>query len=673
MMDKQDKLPMMSKDLANEKFEVLMKLFPNIVTETLTDSGEVVKAIDVDALKQEINQHVVSGKDERYQFTWPDKKKSVLLANSPIAATLRPCREESVDFDNTENLYLEGDNLDVLKLLRETYLSRIKLIYIDPPYNTGGDFIYNDDFSQGVEDFLRADSYYDEEKNRMRANRDANGRFHTDWLNMMYPRLRIARDLLTENGIIFVHIDDNEVETLGKLCNEVFGEQNFINIVTVKTKVGGVSGSSEGKSLKDTTEFIWIFAKNKAELLLNPVYIMTKLSDRIKSYEIEGRSWKYTSVMIKLEDKVLIKEDTNRGIRYFGYTTLETASISAFARAQGITEEQVYDSYADRIFRTTNAQSSVRQTIIKETKGHSYPMYSCEYIPIKGKNEGTSIEVLYKSGSTDDQRNMMMFLSDVVEKVDGVYYYMDKVSSLWDDIDYNNLTKEGNVEFPNGKKPIKLLQRMLALTTNKDSLVLDFFSGSGSMGHAVMQQNAEDGGHRKYIMVQLPEMASQTEYSTICDLAKSRLRNAGLQIIEESPLTRQGLDVGFRVFKLDSSNMKDVYYTPEEYAQMNFNLDGFMDNIKPDRTEEDLLFQVMLDLGVPLSAKIKKEGNLFYVDENYLVACFGEVDSEIIMDIAKKKPYYAVFRDSSFMSDSSLVNVDQIFNTYSPQTIRRVL
>lgn len=475
--------------------------------------------------------------------------------------------------------------------------------------------------------------------------------------------------MLTEDGVIFVHIDDNEVETLGKLCNEVFGEQNFINIVTVKTKIGGVSGSSEGKSLKDATEFIWVFAKNKTESLFNPVYIKTKLSDRIKSYEIEGKSWKYTSVMTKLEDKVLIKEDTARGVRYYGYRTLETASITAFARSKGISEEQVYDNYADRIFQTTNAQSSVRATVMKEMENEDYPMIGCEYIPIKGKNEGQTIEVLYKG----EQRRMMMFLSDAVEKVDGVYFYMDKITSFWDDIDYNNLTKEGDVEFANGKKPIKLLQRLLALSTDKDSLVFDFFSGSGSTGHAVMQQNAEDGGHRKYIMIQLPEVAEQTGYDTICDLAKTRLRNAGRQIMEESPLTRNWLDVGFRVLKLDSSNMKDVYYTPEEYAQLGFSLDGFMDNIKEDRSPEDLLFQVLLDLGIPLSAKITQDGDVFYVNDNYLIACFKQVDTELITEIAQKNPYYAVFRDSSFTSDSAMVNFEQVFNTYSPNTIRRVL
>lgn len=664
-----DKLKMHTPSLADEHFAALAALFPNAVTETIDENGAVVRAIDKDVLMQEISAHVVEGREERYQFTWPDKRKSILLANAPIAAALRPCREESVDFDTTENLYIEGDNLDVLKLLRETYLGRVKMIYIDPPYNTGGDLIYEDDFSQGTEDFLRADGYYDEDGNRMRPNRDANGRFHTDWLNMMFPRLRIARDMLTEDGVIFVHIDDNEVETLGKLCNEVFGEQNFINIVTVKTKIGGVSGSSEGKSLKDATEFIWVFAKNKTESLFNPVYIKTKLSDRIKSYEIEGKSWKYTSVMTKLEDKVLIKEDTARGVRYYGYRTLETASITAFARSKGISEEQVYDNYADRIFQTTNAQSSVRATVMKEMENEDYPMIGCEYIPIKGKNEGQTIEVLYKG----EQRRMMMFLSDAVEKVDGVYFYMDKITSFWDDIDYNNLTKEGDVEFANGKKPIKLLQRLLALSTDKDSLVFDFFSGSGSTGHAVMQQNAEDGGHRKYIMIQLPEVAEQTGYDTICDLAKTRLRNAGRQIMEESPLTRNWLDVGFRVLKLDSSNMKDVYYTPEEYAQLGFSLDGFMDNIKEDRSPEDLLFQVLLDLGIPLSAKITQDGDVFYVNDNYLIACFKQVDTELITEIAQKKPYYAVFRDSSFTSDSAMVNFEQVFNTYSPNTIRRVL
>lgn len=619
---------------------------------------------------------MVDGNEERYQFTWPDKKKSVLLANAPINKTLRPCREESVDFDGTENLYIEGDNLEVLKLLQETYLGKIKMIYIDPPYNTGNDFVYEDDFAENTDEYLANSGQFDDEGNRLVQNTESNGRFHTDWLNMIYPRLKIAKDLLTEDGVILVHIDDNEYENLTKLGNEVFGEANFINIVTVKTKIGGVSGSSEGKSLKDATEFIMIWAKNKTMLEFNPTYIKQKLFDRIKSYETEGKSWKYTSIMTKLDGKEVIKTDEKRNIVYYGYRTLETMSITAFAKQQGITEEDVYNKYADRIFQTTNAQSSVRQTVMKETAKFDYPMYGCEYVPIKGKNEGSTIEILYKG----EQRRMMMFLSNAVSRIDGTYYYLDKITTLWDDIQYNNLTKEGNIEFPNGKKPIKLLQRIIELTCDKDSIILDFFSGSASTAHAVMQMNLEDGGKRKFIMVQIPEETSEKSeaykagYKNICEIGKERIRRAAKKIAEENPKAK--FDGGFRVLKLDSSNMKDVYYNPEDFYS--YFLDNLVDNIKEDRTPEDLLFQVMLDLGILLSSKIEESviggKKVFNVENNHLIACFDEnVTENVITEIAKHKPYYFVMRDSSMANDSVAANFEQIFASYSPDTIRKVL
>ncbi len=599
------KLKMRTSNKADENYKKLAEMFPNAVTEAIDETtGKVVRAIDKDVLMQEISCKVVDGNEERYQFTWPDKKKSVLLANAPINKTLRPCREESVDFDGTENLYIEGDNLEVLKLLQETYLGKIKMIYIDPPYNTGNDFVYEDDFAENTDEYLANSGQFDDEGNRLVQNTESNGRFHTDWLNMIYPRLKIAKDLLTEDGVILVHIDDNEYENLTKLGNEVFGEANFINIVTVKTKIGGVSGSSEGKSLKDATEFIMIWAKNKTMLEFNPTYIKQKLFDRIKSYETEGKSWKYTSIMTKLDGKEVIKTDEKRNIVYYGYRTLETMSITAFAKQQGITEEDVYNKYADRIFQTTNAQSSVRQTVMKETAKFDYPMYGCEYVPIKGKNEGSTIEILYKG----EQRRMMMFLSNAVSRIDGTYYYLDKITTLWDDIQYNNLTKEGNIEFPNGKKPIKLLQRIIELTCDKDSIILDFFSGSASTAHAVMQMNLEDGGKRKFIMVQIPEETSEKSeaykagYKNICEIGKERIRRAAKKIAEENPKAK--FDGGFRVLKLDSSNMKDVYYNPEDFYS--YFLDNLVDNIKEDRTPEDLLFQVMLDLGILLSSKIEE-------------------------------------------------------------------
>ena len=670
------KLKMRTSNKADENYKKLAEMFPNAVTEAIDETtGKVVRAIDKDVLMQEISCKVVDGNEERYQFTWPDKKKSVLLANAPINKTLRPCREESVDFDGTENLYIEGDNLEVLKLLQETYLGKIKMIYIDPPYNTGNDFVYEDDFAENTDEYLANSGQFDDEGNRLVQNTESNGRFHTDWLNMIYPRLKIAKDLLTEDGVILVHIDDNEYENLTKLGNEVFGEANFINIVTVKTKIGGVSGSSEGKSLKDATEFIMIWAKNKTMLEFNPTYIKQKLFDRIKSYETEGKSWKYTSIMTKLDGKEVIKTDEKRNIVYYGYRTLETMSITAFAKQQGITEEDVYNKYADRIFQTTNAQSSVRQTVMKETAKFDYPMYGCEYVPIKGKNEGSTIEILYKG----EQRRMMMFLSNAVSRIDGTYYYLDKITTLWDDIQYNNLTKEGNIEFPNGKKPIKLLQRIIELTCDKDSIILDFFSGSASTAHAVMQMNLEDGGKRKFIMVQIPEETSEKSeaykagYKNICEIGKERIRRAAKKIAEENPKAK--FDGGFRVLKLDSSNMKDVYYNPEDFYS--YFLDNLVDNIKEDRTPEDLLFQVMLDLGILLSSKIEESviggKKVFNVENNHLIACFDEnVTENVITEIAKHKPYYFVMRDSSMANDSVAANFEQIFASYSPDTIRKV-
>lgn len=421
-----------------------------------------------------------------------------------------------------------------------------------------------------------------------------------------------------------------------------------------------------------------VYAKNKNALNFNPTYIKQKLSDRIKSYEAEGKSWKYTSVMTKLGGKEIIKKDENRNIIFYGYKELETMSISAFAKQQGITEEEIYDKYADRIFQTTNAQSSVRQTVMKETADADYPMYGCEYVPVKGKNEGNVIEILYKG----EQRRMMMFLSDAVSRIDGAYYYLDKITTLWDDIQYNNLTKEGNIEFPNGKKPIKLLQRIIELTCDKDSTILDFFSGSASTAHAVLQSNAEDSGNRKFIMVQLPEPCEEKSdfkkngFDNICEIGKERIRRAGTQIKEESPLTTQNLDTGFRVLKCDSTNMKDVYYNPAEYEASLFST--LTDNIKEDRTPEDLLFQVMLDLGVLLSSKIEEtiiDGKkVFNVADGFLIACFDEnVTDETITAIAKQKPYYFVMRDNSMASDSVATNFEQIFATYSPDTVRKVL
>lgn len=664
-----EKLKMHSPNLTQDNITRIRDLFPGCVTEARSKDGSVKLVVDFDQLRQELSESLVEGPQERYHLNWPGKREALLTANAPIAKTLRPSREESVGFEATKNLFIEGDNLDSLKLLRETYLGKVKMIYIDPPYNTGNDFIYEDDFSVTADEFLKQSNQKDESGNRLVANTESNGRFHSDWLSMMYPRLKLASSLLRDDGIVFVHIDDNEVDSLGKLCAEVFGEDNFINIITVKTKVGGVSGSSEGKSLKDTTEFIWAFAKNKENLQLNPVYLKTKLSDRIRAYEQDGKSWKYTSIITKLADKFLIKEDAARGVRFFGYKTLETMSIQAFAREKNLTEDAVYDQFADKIFQTTNAQSSVRLTTMKETANIDVPMVGCEYRPIKGRNEGSVIEVLYKG----EQRRMMMFLSDAVQRIDGSYYYLDKVSSLWDDIEYNNLTKEGDIEFPNGKKPIRLLQRIIALTTAGDDLILDFFAGSGSTAHAVMQQNAEDGSNRRFILVQLPEKCDQAGFAKISDISKERLRRAGKQVLEGKCSEGWRRDVGFRAVYVDTSNMSDVYYAPDQHQISQIDL--LVDNIKPDRAPEDLLFQVMLDWGVDLALPIAKQTiqgkDVFLVDGNALTACFdshGGIDEAFVKELAKVQPLRVVFRDAGFKDSSVKINVEQIFKLLSPAT-----
>lgn len=674
-----DKMRMESVNMTVQNIEKIGALFPNCITETVDEDGKPKKAINFELLKQMLSSEVLEG-DEAYEFTWVGKKSAIVDANKSIRKTLRPCKEESENWDTTENLYIEGDNIDVLKLLQESYLGAIKLIYIDPPYNTGSDkFVYPDSFLMDRDDYEEEIGMYDDKGNVLfKENTVNNPRFHSVWCSMMYSRLLLARNLLTDDGVMFISIDDNEVDSVLKVANDVFGEDNFINIITVKTKVGGVSGSSEGKSLKDATEFICVFAKNKSVLQFNPVYLKQRLFDRIKEYETEGKSWKYTSVMATLDNKILIKEDKERGMKFYGYNILETMSISAFAKYKGITEEDVYNKYADRIFQTTNAQSSVRQTVLKETENMDFPMIGLEYVPIKGKNAGNTIEILYKG----EQRRMMMFLSDAVKKIDGEYFYLDKVTTLWDDIQYNNLSKEGRIEFPNGKKPIKLLQRIIEMATSDGDIIMDFFSGSASTAHAVMQENMDSETKRTFIMVQFPEKTDEkSEYYknglySICDIGKERIRRSAAQIKEEASLFTRALDTGFRVFKLDDSNMNDVYYNPSEYSQDL--LSSLESNIKPDRTDLDLLFGCLLEWGLPLSLPYSSEEidgcTVHDYNDGDLIACFDEnVPDSVVKAIAKKQPLRAVFRDSSFSDSPSKINVGEIFKLLAPDTRVKVI
>ena len=657
-----DKLKRHTPNKADDNFKKLAALFPNAVTETIDENGEVVRAIDKDVLMQEISCTVVDGKEERYQFTWPDKKKSVLLANAPISKTLRPCREESVDFDTTENLYIEGDNLEVLKLLQETYLGKIKMIYIDPPYNTGNDFVYEDDFAQSAEEYLANSGQFDEDGNRMVQNTENNGRFHTDWLNMIYPRLRISKDLLTENGVIFISIDDNEIENMKKLCDEIYGATSFVaQLVWEKKK----KGSFLSKSITNVKEYILVYCKNiggfegligeinddeetypcinavnKRELRTIPAGIESKYRDK-DFFMPKGSEISDTTMSIVLHSDLVIKNGLlAEELTLEGNWRYSQAAMKEYALKKGLYITR--DLYLRRI---------VRETRYKTMK---------DLLPRVGEDT----EIAHTG--TVDTKNLNSSGWGSNEDADEELRLLFGIQKLMD--------------YP---KPVRLLLKLLASYRGSDDyIILDFFSGSATTAHAAMQLNAQDGGKRKFIMVQLPELTDEKSpaykagYKTICEIGKERIRRAGKKIKEDSPLTTQNLDIGFRVLKCDTSNMKDVYYSPTDF-DMNL-LDMMADNIKEDRTPEDLLFQVMLDLGVELSSKIEQKTiagkNVFYVEGNYLIACFdADVTEEVITEIAKQEPYYFVMRDSSMANDSVATNFEQIFATYSPGTVRKVL
>lgn len=662
---------MQTTNKADENFKKLAELFPNAVTESIDENGEVVRAIDKDILMQEIVVKVVEGNEERYQFTWPDKKKAILLANTPISATLRPCKEESVDFDNTENLYIEGDNLDVLKLLQETYLGKIKMIYIDPPYNTGNDFLYSDDFSESSEEYLANSGQYDEQGNRLVANTESNGRFHTDWLNMMYPRLKISKDLLSDDGLIFISIDDNEVENLKKICDEIFGSDNFINIIALKTKASaGASGGGEDKRLKKNAEFVLIYAKNKNLMLMEQPVEFVSIADFIKEHKENNIGFYYTRILEDFGQKTLICELGD--MKIYQHSDFKFSTVSEKMK-EGLTLNQVYDKYFDKIFMVTNAQTSLLTKVNKVTPSEQM-LISYEYIPKTGKDKNKTI-----SKYVWNKTLVVWFADSAIKNKNGVFK-AEQIGTLWDDISWGRLDLQGDVPFKNGKKPLKLLERLISMATDDDSIILDYFSGSATTAHAVMESNLMDGGNRKFIMIQIPEACDEKSdaykagYKNICELGKERIRRAGKKIKEENPTAN--VDIGFRVLKLDSSNMKDVYYRPTEYSQEL--LTDMESNIKEDRTPFDLLFQVMLDLGKKLSAKIEEKEiagkKVFVVDDNDLIACFDEdISEEVVKAIAQMQPLYAVFRDNCLSSDTVATNFEQIFATYSPNTTRKVL
>ena len=652
-----DKLKMHSVNKVDENIAKIGAMFPNCLTERKNEDGEVEYAIDFDQLRQELSSVIVEGNEERYQFTWPDKKKSILLANAPIAKTLRPCREESVDFDTTENLYIEGDNLDVLKLLRETYLGKIKMIYIDPPYNTGNDFVYNDDFAEDADTYLANSGQFDAEGNRLVQNTESNGRFHTDWLNMMYPRLKLAKDLLADDGLIFVSIDDNEVCNIRKVCDEIFGRVNYLNQFAWVSNITGRQIS--GKGAAKTWESVIVYSKNiqnAYSLFIDIAFAKEKMPDSYKGFNKDIRTDEYGAFAV---GDTLYNHN-----RKFNEETRPNLVFSIFYNPQ--TEEIITGNIGD------NNPGFVE--LLPHANGdgtHKY--HAWRWSRQKIANESYNLIVLpTASGGYEIYTRIRDFNKTLCKDIiTNISNGDTEVQKLFDGKKY--------FDYP---KSVDLLRTFIGSIEDLTAPILDFFSGSATTAHAIMQLNAEDGGNRKFIMVQLPEEtdakseAYKAGYKNICEIGKERIRRAGKKIKEESPLTTQNLDTGFRVLKLDSSNMKDVYYTPADYEISMF--DTLADNIKEDRTPEDLLFQVMLDLGVLLSSKIEETTiagkKVFNVADGFLMACFDEnVSDETITAVAKQKPYYFVMRDSSLASDSVATNFDQIFATYSPDTVRKVL
>ena len=610
-----DKLKMQTANKADENFQKLVAMFPNAVTETIDENGEVVRAIDKDVLMQEISCKVVDGNEERYQFTWPDKKKSVLLANAPINKTLRPCREESVDFDNTENLYIEGDNLEVLKLLQETYLGKIKMIYIDPPYNTGNDFVYDDDFSVSELEYTEQSGQISDNGEKLVQNTETNGRFHTDWLNMIYPRIKLAKDLLTEDGALFISIDDNEVTNLTKICDEIFGASNRIALICHKSR----ASVSNDKIISPNHNTVMFYSKNRVSMESNRK--MIGLDPLLEGFELDDNDGKGAYRLVPVDGPGGAKK---------GNPHYEFLGVEGYWRFSKETMQKKYEE----------------------------GLVVCKGKSLYQKYFKTTAEQTRRTATTwwDDAG----LTSSATSKLKG-------------------LMGEATFDTP---KPIELIDRMLRMITfsDEDCYIMDFFSGSATTAHAVMNYNAETNGHRKFLMVQLKESINEKSeafkngYRDICEIGKERIRRAAKKIAEENSDAK--FDGGFRVLKCDTSNMKDVYYNPAEYQRSIFS--NLEDNIKEDRTPEDLLFQVMLDLGVLLSSKIEETEiagkKVFNVEDNYLIACFDEnVTDEVIKEIAQKEPYYFVMRDSGFESDSVATNFEQIFATYSPETVRKVL
>lgn len=622
-----EKLKMQTADGVQDNISRIAELFPECITEVNNQMGGVKRSIDFDKLRQLLSSDIVEGNEERYQFTWPDKRKAILAANAPINATLRPCPEESVDFDTTQNLYIEGDNLDVLKCLKETYLHKVKMIYIDPPYNTGNDFVYEDDFAESASEYLANSGQFDEQGNRLVTNTESNGRFHTDWLNMIYPRLKVARDLLTEDGVIFISIDDNEVENLRKVCDEIFGESNFIATLVWER---AYSPKNDAKYISNSHDYVLMYAKSAANFVIGRLERTAEANARYSNPDNDPRGvWKPSDMSVKTYNAECDYSITTPSGR-----VVEPPAGRCWRLSRNAFRERLQDN---RIWFGSD--------------GSSVPCIKRFITELKHDGMAPTSILFYK---------------DVGHSQEGA----QEVVSLF-----------GDKGVFDGPKPVRLLERLITLANLKeDSIVLDFFSGSATTAHAVMKKNVEKEKNCRFIMVQLPEEVSDKKkdqgYKNICEIGKERIRRAGTKIKEENLEKAQHLDTGFRVLKLDSSNMKEVFYSPKETTQQD--LFALVDNVKDDRTSGDLLFQVMLELGATLDSKIEESEvdgkTIFNVGDGYFVACFDQkVTDEVVTSIAKMQPTYAVLRDTSLADDATATNFEQIFKTYAPNTTTKIL
>lgn len=681
-----------SLNIEQENIAKLKEIFPEVFNEDKIDFEKL----------QNVLGHYIDTDEEKYRFTWNGKMDALRLSQTPSTGTLRPCKEESRDWDTTQNLYIEGDNLEVLKLLQNSYLNKIKMIYIDPPYNTGNDFVYKDDFKDNITNYKKMTGQIDSEGNSTSTNKETDGRYHTNWLNMIYPRLRLARNLLTDDGVIFISIDDNEVTNLKKICDEIFGIDNFINIISAKTKnIAGASGGGEDKRLKKNIEYILIYAKNYDAIEpFKKIYNRTEISELLNKYREENISWKYTSILRKRGEKIYFKstlDGDGNEIKIYKRINPEYSSVSQIMKEENISEAAVYVKYFHDIYTTAMPQSSIRVRVmdaINEDNNSECDLYSIEYVPKTGKNKGKVYEQFYKG----DKFRLFTWFSDVAEMENGIVYKNDMLGTLWDKINLNNLTKEGNIKYDNGKKPIELVKKLIEMISTKNDIICDFFSGSATTAHATIELNTKDNENRKFILVQLPEKILPTtkdnieyiEYLNqekikpyVTEIGKERIRRAGDKIKEEIEQENQQLklgeepkklpDIGFKVFKLDSSNIRK--WNPDTKDLERTLLDQ-VDNFVEGRKEEDALYEIILKNGLPLTVPVEelnvKGKKVYSIGMGAMIVC---LDNNITLDIADeiakistefedKGMVTVVFKDNGFENDSVKTNIKESLRGY---------